>query len=145
MLTIIMKKILKKINIQFLLFMFFSISMYSQNINGTYLSEYSDATYPDDKRESFDNKSILKIELDDDSAPVGILEIIVGIENKKIKYTIIGNKKYEYIGDKTFIIYTAEFSTSKLKCLVGFEVHMKQVFIKLENNSFFAWEIKEKL
>lgn len=134
-----------KNNFLLIAFMFISLSMSSQNINGTFLSEYSDATYPDGKRESFNNKSVLKVELDDNLIPIGTFEIIVGSQNKKLKYTITGNKKYEFIGDKTFIVYEAEFGTSKIKCLVGFEVHMEQVFIKLENNSFFAWEIKEKL
>lgn len=128
-----------------LLFMLLSLSMYSQKINGTYLSEYSDATYPDGKQESFNNKCILKIDINDNQNSTGTFQIIIGSENEKLNYKIIGNKKYEFIGDKTFIIYDAEFGASKLKCIVGFEAHMEQVFIKLENDSFFAWQIKEKL
>jgi hypothetical protein len=135
-----------KLKMKLLLFSFtlFSLSMFSQNINGTYLSENSSATYADGKNETFNNKSIIKINLDENSIPIGKFEIIVGSQNTKLNYTLTGNKKYEYIGDKTFITYDAEFGASKIKCLVGFEVHMEALFITLENKSIFVWEIKEK-
>lgn len=126
-------------------FTFISLSLQGQNINGTYLSEYADANYPDNTSKVFDTKTILKIEINDNPNPSGELEIVLGSENIKFNYTIIGNKKYVYIGEKTFITYDAEFSDSKIKCLVGFEIHMELVFVKLENNSVFSWGIKEKL
>ncbi len=141
-----MKKIL-----YFLLIFIFTNSLFSQEFNGVYSTDFTNFLSKENPTKSFSNpdNSIISIDIYDYPKPSGSITLTArqNGESANIKFVLTGEKEVGYMDGTTYITYKAFIyllnQKSQTKCTVAVDSKLTTFVILYENGSTQTWNLKK--
>lgn len=141
-----MKKIL-----YFLLIFIFTNSLFSQEFNGVYSTDFTNFLSKENPTKSFSNpdNSIISIDIYDYPKPSGSITLTArqNGESANIKFVLTGEKEVGYIDGITYITYKAYIyllnQNSQKKCTVAVDSKLTTFVVLYENGSTQTWNLKK--
>ena len=141
-----MKKIL-----YFLLIFIFTNSVFSQEFNGVYSTDFTNFLSKENPTKSFSNpdNSIISIDIYDYPKPSGSITLTArqNGESANIKFVLTGEKEVGYIDGITYITYKAYIyllnQNSQKKCTVAVDSKLTTFVVLYENGSTQTWNLKK--
>ena len=141
-----MKKIL-----YFLLIFIFTNSLFSQEFNGVYSTDFTNFLSKENPTKSFSNpdNSIISIDIYDYPKPSGSITLTARQkgESANIKFVLTGEKEVGYIDGITYITYKAYIyvlnQNSQKKCTVAVDSKLTTFVVLYENGSTQTWNLKK--
>ena len=141
-----MKKIL-----YFLLIFIFTNSLFSQEFNGVYSTDFTNFLSKENPTKSFSNpdNSIISIDIYDYPKPSGSITLTArqNGESANIKFVLTGEKEVGYEDGTTYITYQAYIyllnQNSQKKCTVAVDSKLTTFVVLYENGSTQTWNLKK--
>ena len=135
----------------FLLIFIFTNSLFSQEFNGVYSTDFTNFLSKENPTKSFSNpdNSIISIDIYDYPKPSGSITLTArqNGESANIKFVLTGEKEVGYIDGITYITYKAYIyllnQNSQKKCTVAVDSKLTTFVVLYENGSTQTWNLKK--
>ena len=140
-----------KKTLYFLLIFIFTNSLFSQEFNGVYSTDFTNFLSKENPTKSFSNpdNSIISIDIYDYPKPSGSITLTArqNGESANIKFVLTGEKEVGYIDGITYITYKAYIyllnQNSQKKCTVAVDSKLTTFVVLYENGSTQTWNLKK--
>lgn len=143
---------MRSIVIKYLLFISFCFpchTLFSQQINGVYKSDFTIFQNYEDSSNNFTEHTehLIVVEIYDEPYTRGYVSVISSVEGVivPIKFIIKGNKSFTYENGQTFLVYDAVVSLMEVetssKCKIAFEVNLDTFTVLYSNDSVQLWNL----
>ena len=140
-----------KNTLYFILIFIFTNSVFSQEFNGVYSTDFTNFLSKENPTKSFSNpdNSIISIDIYDYPKPSGSITLTArqNGESANIKFVLTGEKEVGYIDGITYITYKAYIyllnQNSQKKCTVAVDSKLTTFVVLYENGSTQTWNLKK--
>ena len=140
-----------KNTLYFILIFIFTNSVFSQEFNGVYSTDFTNFLSKENPTKSFSNpdNSIISIDIYDYPKPSGSITLTArqNGESANIKFVLTGEKEVGYMDGTTYITYKAfiylQKKKSQTKCTVAVDSKLTTFVILYENGSTQTWNLKK--
>ena len=140
-----------KKTLYFILVFIFTNSVFSQEFNGVYSTDFTNFLSKENPTKSFSNpdNSIISIDIYDYPKPSGSITLTARQkgESANIKFVLTGEKEVGYIDGITYITYKAYIyvlnQNSQKKCTVAVDSKLTTFVVLYENGSTQTWNLKK--
>ena len=140
-----------KNTLYFILIFIFTNSVFSQEFNGVYSTDFTNFLSKENPSKNFSNpdNSIISIDIYDYPKPSGSITLTArqNGESANIKFVLTGEKEVGYIDGITYITYKAYIyllnQNSQKKCTVAVDSKLTTFVVLYENGSTQTWNLKK--
>ena len=140
-----------KNTLYFILIFIFTNSVFSQEFNGVYSTDFTNFLSKENPTKSFSNpdNSIISIDIYDYPKPSGSITLTArqNGESANIKFVLTGEKEVGYEDGTTYITYQAYIyllnQKTQTKCTVAVDSNLTTFIVLYENGSTQTWNLKK--
>ena len=140
-----------KNTLYFILIFIFANSVFSQEFNGVYSTDFTNFLSKENPTKSFSNpdNSIISIDIYDYPKPSGSITLTArqNGESANIKFVLTGEKEVGYEDGTTYITYQAYIyllnQKTQTKCTVAVDSNLTTFIVLYENGSTQTWNLKK--